>query len=137
MKERPQEFMLRLRDALTASWDKQTAYLAVEEIGNLALGQCYPTSRVVQHYYPEMEIIKGLVWNGKSHEVHFWNGLCIGDEWYHFDLTWQQFPPTSVVQEFAVIKREDLSDSEGTLKRCELLLKRVDDRLNAGGSATI
>jgi hypothetical protein len=59
------DFMLCLREALAASWDKRTAYLEVEQAGNPALGQCYPTSRVVQHYYPETEIIKGKVWTGK------------------------------------------------------------------------
>jgi hypothetical protein len=61
MKSLPQNFMLLLREALTASWDKRTAYLEVERMGNPALGQCYPTSRTVQHYYPETEIIKGKV----------------------------------------------------------------------------
>lgn len=58
------DFMLRLREALAASWNKRTAYLEVEQVGNPALGQCYPTSRVVQHYYPETEIIKGKVLTG-------------------------------------------------------------------------
>ena len=125
------DFMLRLREALTASWDKQTAYLEIEEIGNPALGQCYPTSRVVQHYYPETEIIKGQVWSGKTREVHFWNGARIGEKWYHIDLTWQQFPPGFVIQEFAVIERQELNDSERTIIRCALLLKRVEDYINA------
>jgi len=132
-----QEFMLRLREALTASWDKRTAYMGVEEIGNPALGQCYPTSRIVQHYYPETEIIKGRVWNGKTREVHFWNGLRIGDEWYHIDLTWEQFPSGSVIQEFAVIDRRELNDSEGTMVRCALLLERVKDFLKARPSIAI
>jgi hypothetical protein len=123
--------MLRLRDALAASWDRQTAYLGVEEIGNPALGQCYPTSWIVQHYYPETEIIKGKVWTGKSLEVHFWNGLRVGYDWYHIDLSWQQFPAGSIFQEFAVIERQELKDSEATRLRCALLLKRVDDYLQA------
>jgi hypothetical protein len=131
MERRSQDFMLRLRDALAASWDRQTAYLGVEEIGNPALGQCYPTSWTVQHYYPETEIIKGKVWTGKSLEVHFWNGLLVGDDWYHIDLSWQQFPAGSIVQEFAVIKRQELNDSEATRLRCALLLGRVDGHLNA------
>jgi hypothetical protein len=67
----PQDFMLRLREALNASWDKRTAYLEVEQMGNPALGQCYPTSRTVQHYYPETEIIRGTVWTGQTSELHF------------------------------------------------------------------
>jgi len=63
--------MLRLREALNASWDKRTAYLEVEQMGNPALGQCYPTSRTVQHYYPETEIITGTVWTGQTSELHF------------------------------------------------------------------
>ncbi|MGY4283853.1 hypothetical protein ACVWXO_003073 [Bradyrhizobium sp. LM2.7] len=69
-----QNFMLFLREALEASWDRQTDYGASEKAGNPTLGQCYPTSRVelspkvgdgfsrvVQHYYPATEIIKGKV----------------------------------------------------------------------------
>ncbi len=132
-----QECMLLLREALTASWDRRTAYLEVEEIGNPALGQCYPTSRVVQHYFPRTEIIKGQVWSGKTSEVHFWNGLRIGEEWYHIDLTWQQFSSGSVIQEFTVMERLELNDSEGTMMRCALLLKRVEDYMKAHPSVAV
>jgi hypothetical protein len=125
------DFMLCLREALAASWDKRTAYLEVEQAGNPALGQCYPTSRVVQHYYPETEIIKGKVWTGEKADVHFWNGLHVGDDWYHIDLSGQQFPAGSIVQEFVIIERQELHDSEATVQRCALLLKRVDDYLEA------
>ena len=128
---RPPDFMLRLREALAASWDKRTAYLEVEQMGNPALGQCYPTSRAVQHYYPETEIIKGKVWTGKTLDAHFWNALRIGDDWYHVDLSWQQFPVGSTIREFVVVERQELNDSEATKQRCALLLKRVDDYLNA------
>jgi hypothetical protein len=128
---RPPDFMLRLREALAASWDKRTAYLEVEQTENPALGQCYPTSRVVQHYYPETEIIKGKVWTGEKADVHFRNGLHVGDDWYHIDLSWQQFPAGSIVQEFVIIERQELHDSEATVQRCALLLKRVDDYLEA------
>jgi hypothetical protein len=63
--------MLRLREVLEASWDKQTSYQAAEQAGNPAFGQCYPTSRVVQHYDPATEIIKGRVWTGQNEEIHF------------------------------------------------------------------
>lgn len=53
--------LLKIREALEASWDEKTSYLAVKQEGNPALGQCYPTSRVVQHFFPETEIIKGKV----------------------------------------------------------------------------
>jgi hypothetical protein len=123
-----QNFMLRLREALDTSWDRQTAYGAVEQAGNPVLGQCYPTSRVAQHHYPETEIIKGKVWTGESEEIHFWNALPVGDGWYHIDLSWQQFPAGSAVQNFIVLDRQNLGDSEATIQRCELLLKRVGQR---------
>jgi hypothetical protein len=134
-----QNFMLRLRETLEASWDGQTAYGAVAQVGNPALGQCYPTSRVVQHYYPATEIIKGKVWTGEREEIHFWNGLLTGDEWYHIDLSWQQFPAGSVVKEFVVLDRQDLGDNEATIQRCALLLKRVEGLLleDAPASAAI
>ena len=128
---RAPDFMLRLREALAASWDKRTAYLEVEQTGNPALGQCYPTCRAVQHYYPETEIIKGKVWTGKAVDVHFWNGLRVGNDWYHIDLSWQQFPAGSTIEGFVIIGRRELNDSEATTQRCALLLKRVDDYLNA------
>jgi hypothetical protein len=52
--------------------------------------------------------------------------LPVGDEWYHIDLSWQQFPVGSVVQEFIVLDRQDLGDSEATIQRCALLLQRVE-----------
>jgi hypothetical protein len=124
-----QNFMLRLCEALVASWDRQTAYRAVKRAGSPAFGQCYPTSRVVQHYYPATEIIKGKVWTGESEEIHFWNGLPVGDDWYHIDLSWQQFPTGSVVRELIVLDRQDLGDSEATIQRCALLLRRVENYL--------
>jgi hypothetical protein len=130
MMTRPdRDLMLRLREALEASWDGQTAFGAVEKLGNPAFGQCYPTSRVVQHYYPATEIIKGKVWTGESEEIHFWNGLPVDGNWFHIDLSWQQFPAGSVVREFVVLDRQDLGDSEATIQRCALLLKRVEDYL--------
>jgi hypothetical protein len=121
-----QGFMLRLREALRASWDTRTAYQAVAQAGNPALGQCYPTARLVQHFYPATEIIKGKVWTGATEEIHFWNGLPVGDTWYHIDFSWDQFPAGSAVREFAVLDRHDLGDSAATLERCALLLERVE-----------
>jgi len=123
------DFMLCLREALAASWGKLTAYLEVEQVGNPALGQCYPTSRVLQHYYPEIEIVKGTVWTGESAEVHFWNALPVGDDLYHIDLSWQQFPTGSYVQAFQVVDRQTLEDSEATVRRRSLLLMRVEEHL--------
>ena len=127
MKNSPEPDLLLLREALEASWDATTSYLAVKKKGNPALGQCYPTSRVLQHFFPEMNIIKGKVWNGKKLEIHFWNGLQIGETLYHFDLSWQQFPAHSSVREFQVLDRESLNDSDGTVRRCQVLLQRVTE----------
>ena len=99
------------------------------------MGQCYPTSRTVQHYYPASDIIKGAVWTGKALEVHFWNVLRIGASDYHIDFTWQQFPHGSTVQQFAIIARDELHDSAATTRRCSLLLSRVEDYLNGGRQA--
>lgn len=120
--------LFQLREALEASWDEKTSYLAVRQEENPALGQCYPTSRVVQHFFPEMEIIKGKVWNGKEVEGHFWNALQVNGKIYHIDLTWQQFPPGSSVRSFEILDRDTIDDSESTIKRCELLLERVSRR---------
>lgn len=134
---RNSDFMLRLREALAASWDKRTAYLEVEQAGNPALGQCYPTARVVQHYYPETEVIKGAVWTGETAETHFWNGLRVGNDWYHIDLSWQQFPEGSIVQGFVIVERQELYDSEATIQRCALLLQRVAEYLTACHNGSI
>lgn len=62
-------------------------------------------------------------------ERHFWNGLPVGGAWYHIDLSWQQFPAGSVVGEYEVLDRNNLGDSEATVARCALLLRRVEDCL--------
>jgi hypothetical protein len=122
--------LLRLREALEASWDEKTSYQAVKKENNIALGQCYPTARVVQYFLPETEIIKGKVWTGRETETHFWNGLTVDGVLYHIDLTWQQFPSGSTVQEYVMLDRNSLGDGESTIKRCELLLQRVVDYLD-------
>lgn len=124
--------MLRLREALEASWHPDTAYQRAEEAGNPALGPCYPTSRVVQHFYPATEIIKGTVRTVEREEIHFWNGLRNGDHWFHIDLSWQQFPPGSIVRDFVVLDRENLGDSAETNRRCALLLERVENHMRLG-----
>lgn len=126
----PQPDLLLVREAIEASWDEKTSYLAVKKAGNPALGQCYPTARVVQHFFPKTEILKGTVWNGKEVEVHFWNGLLVDGNMYHIDLSWRQFAPHSSVQEFKIIDRNTLNDSLGTVERCEILLRRVEIYLN-------
>lgn len=123
--------LIYVRQALEASWGVDTSYRGVQQDGNPALGQCYPTSRTVQYFFPDTEIIKGKVWNGKEVETHFWNGLLVNDILYHIDLTWQQFPAGSLVREYAIVDRYSLGDSEQTIERCALLTQRVLDYLKA------
>lgn len=121
--------LTKIREALEASWDEQTSYLAVKEEGNPALGQCYPTSRVVQHYFPKTEVVKGKVWNGTEEETHFWNILDADGARYHIDLSWQQFPPGSSVREYRVLDRSDFKDGDESKRRVKLLIDRVIDYL--------
>jgi hypothetical protein len=121
--------LVTLREALEASWSPRTSYGGVWEQGNPALGQCYPTARVVQHFVPGSEIVKGTVWTGVRHETHFWSELIVEDVAVAIDLTWQQFPPGSVVTARETLDRNDLGDSPATAARCALLLRRVEARL--------
>jgi hypothetical protein len=115
----------RLKEAIERSWDRHTAYQGVTRPNNPAYGQCYPTSRVVQHFYPEAEIACGEVWTGRGTECHFWNIVGTGDDATWIDLSWQQFPPGSVVQKYRILDRNELGDSPATIERCALLLRRV------------
>jgi hypothetical protein len=119
----------RLQRALGESWDHLTAYQGAIRPGNPAYGQCYPTSRVVQWFYPDAEIASGHVWTGQDLEFHFWNVFGAGDAAEWVDLTWRQFPSGSSVKDHQVLDRDALDDSLGTLERCSLLLRRVQARL--------
>ncbi len=121
--------MTRLREAFERAWKPDTAYLQVAENGNPALGQCYPTSRVVQFYFPETEIVEGQVWTGKGLEKHFWNVLVSNGEEYHMDFTWQQFPTGSSVRSYKIRDRNELGDGQQTIQRVELLKSRVKEFL--------
>jgi hypothetical protein len=123
--------LLQLREALEASWQPDTAYLDAYVEGNPAYGNCYQTSRVVQHFFPKTEIVEGQVWTGKKLEKHFWNLLIVDGDEYHIDLSWQQFPNGSVVKECKIRDRETLGDGEVTIKRVELLLSRVQKYLDS------
>jgi hypothetical protein len=114
-----------LAAALEACWDHRTAYRGITQPGNPAFGQCYPTARVVQWFYPEVEILCGDVWTGSSIECHFWNSRGGADEAEWIDLSWKQFPASSIVKRFEVLDRTTLGDSPATLERCGLLLERV------------
>lgn len=116
---------VKLKEAIEASWDEETSYLGVKRDGNPALGQCYPTSRVVQHYFSKTEVVKGIVFNGTEDEVHFWNILDIDGSRLHIDLSWQQFPPGSKVREYRILDRNDFKDGNEARGRVNLLLKRV------------
>jgi hypothetical protein len=114
-----------LQAALEASWDRSTAYLGAFETSNPALGQCYPTARVVQSFFPRFEIVRGTVDTGSSLEAHFWNVDPRADPPEHVDLTWRQFPPSSKIVEHKLLDRDNLGDSPPTVLRCRLLLERV------------
>lgn len=118
-----------LRAAVEASWDRSTAYLGARQAGNPALGQCYPTARVVQLFFPKLEIASGEVATGSGIEDHFWNVDLASTPAHHVDLTWHQFPEGSKVVRFRILDRRALHDSPPTVARCELLLKRVLTRL--------
>lgn len=117
--------MVMLREALEASWDSKTSYLNVGEQDNPALGQCYPTARVVQILFPATEIVEGKVWTGKSIEKHFWNVLKVDESLYPIDFTWQQFPHGSIISSYKIRDRKTLGDSQKTLERVKLLHERV------------
>jgi hypothetical protein len=127
--------LLQLKFALEASWDARTAYRGAHQPGNLALGQCYPTSRVVQWFFPELEIAAGEVDTGSGLQAHFWNINPKCNPAKHVDLTWLQFAQGSTVARFDTLDRHALNDSPPTIVRCELLLARVLMRLKLVGTA--
>jgi hypothetical protein len=115
-----------VREALEASWDRNTSYQMAFEENNPALGQCYSTSRVIQILFPEAEIVEGEVWTGNRIEKHFWNLLLANGVERHVDLTWKQFPGSSEIRNWSVRARESLGDSQETIDRVNLLLERVN-----------
>jgi hypothetical protein len=125
-----------LRSALESSWQADTAYLGVHQLGNPALGQCYPTSRVVQWFFPELEIASGEVDTGSGLEAHFWNVDPRCSPAKHVDLTWQQFPEGSTVVRVNVLDRNALNDRRSTIARCELLLERVLTKIREATAAS-
>ena len=121
-----------LQSALEASWDERTAYLAAVRPGNPAYGQCYPTARVVQHFFPDLEVAGGEVDTGDGVEYHFWNIRITGGAVEHVDLSWQQFPPGSKRLPHRLLPRDTRDDGPGTRARCALLLARVTAALMKG-----
>lgn len=116
----------RLQRALEAAWHSSTAYLGAERPGNPAYGQCYPTARLVELFHPDLRVVAGRVDTGNGIEDHFWN---LGPDGTHVDLSWQQFPPGSVVVDFEPLDSELRPDGPGTRERCRLLRERVLARL--------
>ena len=125
----PSVSLAQLRRALETSWRPDTAYLGVHRPGNPALGQCYPTSRVLQWLFPELEIASGEVDTASGLEAHFWNVDPRCAPARHVDLTWQQFAEGSKVARFEILDRQTLNDSPATVARCKLLLARVLTKL--------
>jgi hypothetical protein len=119
----------QLQAALEESWQADTAYLGVHQVNNPALGQCYPTARLVQWFFPRFEIVSGRIDTGSSVEAHFWNIDPEQDPPEHIDLSWQQFPAHSRVMDYIILARNRLNDSAPTVRRCELLLERVLSRM--------
>lgn len=128
----PRVSLPQLQSALEASWSPHTAYLGAFEQGNPALGQCYPTARVVQWLFPRFDIAAGDVDTGSAIEAHFWNIDQASTLAEHVDLSWQQFPRGSQVIRFRVLDRHSLGDSQPTVLRCRLLLQRVLVELGYG-----
>jgi hypothetical protein len=125
----PEVSLAQLESALKASWDSRTAHLGAHQPGNPALGQCYPTARVVQWFFPAFEIASGAVETPSGLEWHFWNIDPACNPVVHLDLTWSQFAPGSTVKHFTILNRETLGDSPPTVGRCQLLLERVRMKL--------
>jgi hypothetical protein len=117
--------MVRLREALAASWDALTSYQRLVEEGNPAYAQCYATSRVVQRYFPATEIAEGKGVDWTSVECHFWNVLVVDGVEYHIDLTWQQFPHGSVVPDYRVCPCDEIMERPETVERVDLLADGV------------
>ena len=128
-REVPGVDLRRLHEALFASWDASTSFRGEFRTGNPAHGQCYPTARVVQHFFPETEVAEGRVWTGSDMEKHFWNVLEREGAIIHIDLTWRQFPPRSCVRSYAVRHRSTFADGPATELRVKTLLRRVAIRL--------
>jgi hypothetical protein len=127
----PPVSLIELKAALVGSWDRRTAYGEVHQPGNAALGQCYPTSRVMQWFFPNLEIAWGEVDTGSALEAHFWNIDPASTPAEHVDLTWSQFAAGSRVVRFEIVDRHALNDSPPTIARCQLLLDRVLLRLKS------
>jgi hypothetical protein len=121
---------IKLRDAIESAWQPDTAYQFVEEDGNPALGQCYVTSLVIQHFFPECEIIKGKVNTNHGIEKHYWNMVTVNGEGLHIDLTWHQFPVGSAIRNWELIGRNEPNRDEQLAERFEKLLARVRQNLD-------
>lgn len=120
-----------LREALEASWSSDTAHLYAEEEGNPSLGQCYVTAKILQEYFPEFEIVEGIVETPNGKEKHFWNRIKSSAGVIDIDLTWQQFPVGSKVVKCWLRNRQTLNDGEETQRRLSVLRERVKSYLGS------
>ena len=114
-----------LASSLRGSWDALTAYAGNFDRANPAAGQCYPTSRVVEWFYPDYPVVRGEVITQLGIEHHFWNVRGGSQGTDTIDLSWEQFPPASTISWFDYLLSDASADSPGTQHRCHLLLMRV------------
>jgi hypothetical protein len=117
--------LLALARSLRASWDELTAYQGKFDPANPSAGQCYPTSRVVEWFYPDYEVVRGEVLTQAGIEQHFWNVRVGSVDAQKIDLSWDQFPPASTIVRFEFLFSNAFADSAGTQGRCLLLLTRA------------
>jgi hypothetical protein len=137
----PRVDLSMLREALEASWSAETSYRGVVLPGNPAYGQCYPTARVVQHFFPATEVVEGEVSTGDGEEAHFWNVVVREGTVFHIDLSWSQFPVGSSMRSYAIRDCSTFGDGPETVRRVETLLGKVtawlDPPRRAGLEATV
>jgi allophanate hydrolase subunit 1 len=60
-------------------WGFSVVAQGAAQPGNPALGQCYPTARLIQRLDPRMEIVRGTVRAADSFHTHFWNALQVAE----------------------------------------------------------
>ena len=93
-------------------------------IANPMYGHCYHSSAVLKHYYPNLQLNKGLDWEG---EWHWW---CVDEMGNIIDITAEQY--TSIGKELPYnecIEAKELW--QGSYKdRVRRLIKAVDNHNN-------
>lgn len=105
-----------LRSVLKKAWCKETCYEKIRDkwgAENLALGQCYVTTLIVNDHLGG-EILKARLSNGIT---HYWNKVD-GEE---IDLTKSQFKENELIPKLRIVDCSDLIENE----RYSLLKSRV------------